>query len=96
MSEPTGKDQAPAKLWLQYYGLDAQDMQVECGDDWKESREVTWCVVAQYDTDVEYIPADIHEAEIERLKDALRRAADEPNIDRARAIADAALGDKHE
>ena len=33
-------------------------------------------------------------AEIKRLKDALRRAADEPNIDRARTIADAALEGK--
>jgi hypothetical protein len=31
-------------------------------------------------------------AEVERLKTALRRAADEPSIDRARAIADEALG----
>jgi hypothetical protein len=29
--------------------------------------------------------------EIERLREALRRAADEPSIDRARAIADEAL-----
>ena len=32
-----------------------------------------------------------HEAEVERLREALRQAADEPNIDRARAIADEAL-----
>jgi chromosome segregation ATPase len=31
-----------------------------------------------------------------KLRDALRRAADEPNIDKARAIADAALEEKHE
>jgi len=30
-------------------------------------------------------------AEVERLREALRRAADEPSIDRARAIADEAL-----
>jgi cell division septum initiation protein DivIVA len=35
---------------------------------------------------------DALRAQVERLKTALRRAADEPNIDRARAIADEALG----
>jgi hypothetical protein len=35
-------------------------------------------------------------ADNERLRNALRLAADEPNIDRARAIADKALGGGHE
>ncbi|TRZ56487.1 MAG: hypothetical protein D4S02_15440 [Rhodocyclaceae bacterium] len=34
------------------------------------------------------------EEENEQLRDALRRASDEPNIDRARAIADAILTPK--
>ena len=34
---------------------------------------------------------DRAKAEVERLREALRRAADEPSIDRARAIADEAL-----
>lgn len=32
------------------------------------------------------------QTEVEKLRDALRLAADEPNIDQARAIADKALG----
>jgi hypothetical protein len=33
---------------------------------------------------------------VSELEASLRRAADEPNIDQARAIADAALEEKHE
>lgn len=48
------------------------------------------CIERKYGTEECEGCADRDE-EIDRLKDALRLAADEPNIDKARAIADAVL-----
>lgn len=48
------------------------------------------CIDRKYGTEECEGCADRDE-EIDRLKDALRLAADEPNIDKARRIADAAL-----
>jgi predicted esterase len=78
---------APERIWLQLYG----DASPDDGPVDYRNNEVTWCWENIFEHDIEYIRADIHSAEVERLREALRRAADEPNIDKARAIADEAL-----
>jgi hypothetical protein len=59
--------------------------------------ESTWCDHQIHDDDVEYIRADIHEAEVARLLEALRSIAnaydDVTGGLRFVAIARAALGD---
>ena len=53
------KDQPPNRIFLQYYGMDADDMRAEYGDEWCEAHETTYCVDQQYDTDIEYRRSDI-------------------------------------
>ena len=53
-------------IWLQYQGHDSDDP--ECDDDDCEQDEITWCQSRQFDTDVEYVRADI--------SDELRKSRD--------------------
>ena len=53
-------------IWLQYKGHDSDDP--ECDDDDCEQDEITWCQSRQFDTDVEYVRADI--------SDELRKSRD--------------------
>ena len=56
------KDQPPKRIFLQFYGMDADDMNAEYGDDWCEAHETSYCEDQQYDTDIEYtrtMPVDM-------------------------------------
>jgi len=53
------REDPPKRIWLQYFSEWGEEIPQE---------EKTWCDVAQDDFDVEYIRADIHQAEIDRLK----------------------------
>jgi hypothetical protein len=53
----TDKAKRHERVWLQYQGHDADDP--DCDDSECEQDEVTWCQDRQFDTDVEYVRADI-------------------------------------
>lgn len=53
------KDRPPKRIFLQYYGLDADEMNLEYGDEWCEAHETSYCVDKIYDTDAEYIRSDL-------------------------------------
>ena len=58
------KDQPPSKIFLQFYGMDADDMNAEYGDEWCEAYEITYSTDQHYDTDVEYVlPLSVELAE---------------------------------
>lgn len=73
---------------LRNYAVSAKDGGFK---NWAEA--MLWaaeCIDRKYGTD-ECEGCSDRDEEIDRLKDALRMAADEPNIDKARKIADAVL-----
>lgn len=55
------------RIWLQVTGHDKDDPDCDDGDGCEQD-EITWCQNQQFDTDVEYVRADLRDAEIERLR----------------------------
>lgn len=61
---------APAAIWLVYGELEHDDTHRECC----AGGEVTWCEDRQFDSDVQYVRADLVMERVRVLREALEKA----------------------